>query len=448
MRFALSLCLFSTLCATYGLPAAQAQTYARAETSQIGEPRSPLNMRRRAAGSSETPTVPQGLYAERVGTALGHISAMLSLEDGSIYALERSSGQLFHLTDRGLDGRIDTQRALVGGFDTPSGLAFTDGQMFVSDQHAIWQVNLDTGAKTQFVSLKNITAEETRPLLAYENRLLLGISKTSNSAAVLSIDMTTGMATHLTDIPEGPIRGLSYGGGQLWAAVGSSLRPVDGQSNTEFAKAYSLEAGAAAIAVMLPSTDTIWPQNWPLAMKDYILTIQGPTHNLAGESHSGGNNIAALPTQFGAPTQELSVLAGGFMGRGGQSAWAAPTAMLMDTRGLFFADRLGGSLWRVSVDNRPPSKPREKISKPLPALPAQKPSLKPNETPAMAGSMIGEASSLGTASTLRVGSRLKQEHDEKEAAKLASEKAEEEAALNAKKQAREARRRKLQPLID
>lgn len=445
MRFAFLICAVTVLSTPVFTPQACAQIYARADAKAPSALRDPSDIRRRAVGSSETPFVAAGLYAERVGNSLGYISAMVSLEDGSIYALGKDSGQLFHLTDRGLDGRIDTQRPLVGGFETPSGLAFSQGALFVSDMKAVWRVDLSTGEKSHFVSLKNITAGEDRPLLAYENRLLMGLSKTPHSASVLSIDMTTGQATHLTDIPEGPIRGLSYGGGQLWAAVGGSLRPVEAQSNSEFAKTYPLEAGTAAMAVMLPSKDTVWPTDWPAAMREYILVIQGPAPGTANDKRSGGNNIAALPSQFGAPSENLSILTGGFMGQDGQTAWAQPSALLMDSRGLFFADRLGGSLWRVSVDNRPPRTPRVKISKPLPPLPTQKPSLKPNETPPLTGSMIGEASGLGEASTLKVGSFLKKEHDEKEAAKLAEEKAKEDAETKAKTQAREARRLRLQP---
>ena len=423
------------------MSAAQAQTYPRAEPAKAAaDIRAPDDLQRRAAGSRDIPVLPSGLYAERAASGLGHITAMVSTENGSIYALETDGGQLFHLTDRGLDGRMDTRRTLTDGFDTPSGLTVKDGDLYVSDKQAIWRVDIDSGAKSQFVSLKNVAADESRPLLAFKDKILLGLSASARLSKVLSIDGASGVAIHLTDIPEGPIRGLSYGGGQLWAAAGSSLRPVDTQANSEFAKSYPLEQGAAALGLLLPSEDMIWPAGWPSGMKDYILALQGPTAQRARETSSGGNNIAALPTQFGAPTAELSVLVGGFMSRDGTSAWAAPSAFLVDSRGLFYADRIGGALWRVSVDNRPAPKQRAKIGKAPPAMPVQKPSLKPNETPAMTGSMIGEASSLGPASTLKVGSLLKQEHDEKEAAKLAAEAAAKDAELKAKTDAREARR--------
>lgn len=416
------------------LPAAAlAQDYPRASEEPTAAPRNPSDLRRRAAGSSETPFVVKGLYTQRIATGLGHVSAMISLEDGSIYALNKTSGQLFHLADRGLDARIDTQQPLADGFETPTGLTFQNGQLYVSDLQAIWRVDIDTGAKTHFVNLRNITAGEPRPLFAYENRILLGVTRTESSSQVLSIDAASGQATLLTDIPEAPIRALSFGGGRLWAAVGKSLRPVDTQSNTDFAKHYPLESGAAAISLILPSSETEWPEGWPDAMRDYILAIQGPASERPSERSSGGNNVIALPTQFGAPLKDVSVLVGGFMSRDGKSAWAAPTAILMDSRGLFFADRLNGSLWWVGVDDRPEPKPRQRITEPLPPLPVQKPSLKPNETPGIEGSLIGKASSLGTASTLEVGSYLKKKHDDEEATKLAAEKAAEDAEIKSKR---------------
>lgn len=432
MRFVTKLICFSAFAAI--LPATTlAQVYPRASEEQTAVPRDPSDLRRRAAGSSETPFVVKGLYTERIATGLGHVSAMISLEDGSIYALNKTSGQLLHLTDRGLDARIDTQQPLTDGFDTPTGLTFANGQLYVSDLQAIWRVDIDTGAKSRFVNLRNITAGEHRPIFAYENRILLGVNRSESLSQVMSVDGATGQATHLTDVPEAPIRALSFGGGRLWAAVGKSLRPVDTQSNTDFAKHYPLESGAAAVSLILPSTETAWPEGWPVSMRDYILAVQGPASERPSNRSSGGNNIIALPTQFGAPRKDISVLVGGFMSRDGQSAWAAPTAILMDSRGLFFADRIGGSLWRVGVDNRPAPKPRQRISEPLPPLPVQKPSLKPNETPPMEGSLIGEGSSLGTASTLEVGSYLKKEHDDKEAAKLAAEKAAEDAKTKSKR---------------
>lgn len=439
MRFAFKICAATALCTAMLPCAAQGQSFSRAETS-LQNLREPADLRRRAAGSEERPVLPKGLYAERVAASLGHITAMLSLPDGSIYALETDSGQLFHFIDRSLDGRMDSRRTLTSGFERPTGLTLKDGDLYVSDAQAIWRVDISTGIKTQFVSLRNVTAAEPRPLLTYKDNLLLGLTTSKTLSKVLSINGQTGVAMVLSEIPEGPLRSLSYGGGQLWAAAGLSLRPIDKQASTEFAKAYPLEAGAAAMAVMLPSSKTDWPKDWPPAMKDYVLAIQGPTAARAGKASSGGNNIAALPTQFGAPTENLSILAGGFLGRNGQSAWAAPTAMFIDSRGLFYADRIGGTLWRVAVDNRPPPKPRTKIGKAPPKMPVQKPSLKPNETPAMAGSMIGEASGLDTASTLAVGSRLKAEHDKKEAAKLAEEKAAEEVKAKTLSDAREARR--------
>jgi len=84
---------------------AHTQTFKRADSQSADAPRDPLDLRRRAVGSSETPIITQGLYAQRVSTGLGHVIAMASLEDGSIHALSKDKGQLFHLIDRGLDGR-------------------------------------------------------------------------------------------------------------------------------------------------------------------------------------------------------------------------------------------------------------------------------------------------------------------------------------------------------
>ena len=411
-----------------------AQSYPRAETDNLQS--APIDLRHRPRGSRDIPSVPKGLYAERVATGLGDISALVSDAEGKLYSLERSQGRLYQITDRAMDGRMDSQRVLAYGFARPTGMALKDAYLYIADQDAIWKVDIDTGEKTHFVSLTNITAEPIRPIIIYKNRLLLGLTladasaQAGNVSQVLSVDLDSGLATLLAEMTGGPITGLSYGSGQLWASVGQSLRPVTAKSHPDFAKVYPLEHGASALAVLLPGDDGSYPKDWPLALRNHILTIQGPTQtaSVTSVSHasvksSGGNNIVAIPTQFGAPGPELSILVGGFSSRGGRAAWAAPSAMVMDPRGLFFADRLGGSLWKLSLDNRPPPKPRARITPPLPELPKQKPSRKPNEMPVMKGSMIGEASGMGSASRLSVGSILKKKFDDKKAAEEAAKKA-------------------------
>ena len=97
---------------------------------------------------------------------------------------------------------------------------------------------------------------------------------------------------------------------------------------------------------------------------------------------------------------------------------------------------------KILTARLPPRKARKTITERL-AMPVQKPSLKPNETPAMAGSLIGEGSAMGSASTLKVGSYLKKQHDEKEAAELAAKEAEEKAASDSKAKARDSRKKEL-----
>ena len=450
MRFVF-LTASSVLSLSLGGVDVRAQNFPRAETAAQSV-RNPLDIKRRVAGPRETPLLADGFYAERVASNLGQITAVVTDNAGSLYAISKDTGALLHIFDRGMDGQIDMRRALATGFTQPTGLAYeseADG-LYVSDKNAIWRVDLASGTKTEFVSLKNLQSSETRPpthfpLTLYKGRLLLGLSKSDTTSSVLSIDLITGVATHLTDLPEAPIRALSYGNGQLWAAVGQALRPVELGANKMDAKRYLLEKGGAALNVMLPSQDTQYPENWPQELKGAVIAAQGPTNHSATfqsveNKNSGGNNIVMMPTQFGAPTSVLSVFAGGFLSRDAQTAWATPHAFVIDPRGLFFTDPLGGSLWRVSVDNRPPPKPRVRITEPLPDAPTQKPSRSRGETVAMSGSQIGPASRLSSASTLKVGSYLKKEHDEKEAAKLAEETAEEEAQSNAKAKAREARR--------
>jgi hypothetical protein len=402
------------------------------------------SLRRRTKGSRDRAAVPDGLYLKRAASGLGEITALTSDNEGQLFALNKA-GSIFVLYDRAMDGRMDTQRVLTAGLDAPSGLAFAGGFLYVADQSAIWQIDIASGARKVFVPLTNIKAGPQRPLIYYQNKLVLGLSDQEIAGAagkskVLSIDMGTRRANLLTEIPGAPLRALSIGGGQIWAAAGENLWPLGVQNAKGFQTRYPLETGAPALAVLLPSKEIAYPPDWPAALREHIIAVQGPAGRPSAAS-SGGNNVVSLPTLFGAPGPELLQLVGGFTGKSGQSAWAAPSAILMEPRGLFIADRLGGSLYRLSADNRPVPRAKKPLLPPIPAPVKQKPSRAPNDTPAMAGSSLLEASHLETASTLSAGSLLKKRHEEKEQSKAEEKKRAEAEKLEAKAEAREARER-------
>ena len=65
--------------------------------------------------------------------------------------------------------------------------------------------------------------------------------------------------------------------------------------------------------------------------------------------------LIAIPTEFGQPSGVTHVLVEIFLTQSGRSAWGQPGQIVMDKRGLFFAD-LNGAVWRLSATPLPPAK--------------------------------------------------------------------------------------------
>lgn len=426
-------------------PCAAAQSgFMRADPSAVtvraGEDVPPV-LRRRAKGSRDIAVAADGLYIESAASGLGSITALTTDNDGRIYVLNMA-GSIYVLEDRAKDGRIDIKRVIASGMDRPTGLAIAGEALYAADQSAVWRIDIATGERSVFVPLSNIEAQEPRPLLFFNHALVLGLTQ-GERAKVLSIDMDTRRARLLAEIPSAPLRGLSIGGGQIWAAAGTSLRPLSAHSGAADAPHYPLEAGAQALGLLLPSEEAQYPKSWPKALRSHIIALQGSA-GPKGERSSGGNNVVSIPARFGVPGPKLYTLATGFSGQSGQSAWAAPSAIVMDERGLFIADRFGGTVMRLAVDDRPPPSPKTKprLTPPVPKPAVQKPSHKPNDTPAMFGSSLGEASHLTKGSTLAVGSTLKKSFEDKELSKQDAEILEKERKAKAKSDARDERERK------
>jgi hypothetical protein len=129
--------------------------------------------------------------------------------------------------------------------------------------------------------------------------------------------------------------------------------------------------------------------------------------------------LIAIPTEFGQVSGAPRVLADGFLTRSGHSAWGEPGAMLMDKRGLFFADKENGTVWRLSPT--PPPQPKITIvdTASLPALISTEPNLANkgalNIESSIKGTQIDATSTIIKPSSIEYGSKLIKDYDEKKA---------------------------------
>jgi len=144
---------------------------------------------------------------------------------------------------------------------------------------------------------------------------------------------------------------------------------------------------------------------------------------IAAQSGPKAMQLIAVPTEFGQPSGPPRILVDGFLSSTGRSAWGKPGAMVMDKRGLFFADRYNGTVWRLSAKPSVKETPKPEIKKVTQEI--DKPTLNPAKLPpsqrplligsGIKGSQISDASLLGPASQLETGSTIIDAYEKAEA---------------------------------
>jgi len=423
MRFVLTLGLIALLSPSAFAAPWDVVPLAQSQSQHIKPTRSVQIQR---GGSSNTLKTIKSLELDITASGLGQISAIALREDGTLFTADARSGRIWALTDRGQDGKIDMRRPLPHSFNMPTGLTVIGSALYVADQTAIWVVE-DEKPPRELASLRHANSAGGPHILTPDpdgTSLALGLTTKTQGHRILRIDAQTGQASLINQAP-GLLHALAQReGSELWTAAETSLRPFGGTD-------LNFQSGQSLTALILPGQYET-PQGWPAKLQDHILAAQtGPS----------AMQLIAIPTEFGQVSAAPRVLADGFLTPSGHSAWGEPGAMLMDKRGLFFADKENGTLWRLS----PKALPKPKITiVDTASLPA---SIQPEPNLANTGALKIESSIKGTQidasstiikpSGIEYGSKLIKDYDEKKAEEDAKK-----AAEQPKKKRRMSRKRK------
>ncbi len=365
----------------------------------------------RGRGASEGPVVDARLQVKAFGSQLGDISALAMDDTGIIYAADQRLGRIYKLSDRALDGRLDASRTLVSGLDMPSGLAVIGERLFIADKRAIWEVPLEGGVARQFVDLNHSQALESPRLLAHSKNgqhLIIALSEPAPSRAgkIITISIETKEAKLASQGP-GPITALAVGQkDSIWVGVNNAVLPIR-NATYDLDAATPFGLGAVITGLALPGQFTTAPgalSPW----KDHIMLSQGGTAR-PQSGVFGGQNILAVPTLLGQTSEGAEVFVNGFAGKSGRSAWGQPGPILIDSRGLFFADRWSRTLWLVEKAALIKSEPElkavpsdETIEILSPAL-VPKAELNPKGSSIKVGSKIEFGTSITTGSSIPKG---------------------------------------------
>lgn len=425
MRFVLSLGLIALLGTSASAAPWDKIALADAQARQKTAIR-PVQMQR--GGSSKTLQTIKGLDVNIAASGLGQISAMTLREDGTLFTADIRTGRIWSLTDRGQDGKIDIRRPLPHSFNAPTGLAIIGSTLYVADRDAIWKIESGK-APIELASLRHANSTgQGHILLANPNdtSLTLGITTQSQTHRILSIDVQTGQAVLIGE-GEDQLHSLARkDGSEIWSASGTRLSALA-------ASGLNFKAGQSIASMILPGQyDT--PPKWPAQLNDHIIAAQtGP----------GAMRIIAIPTEFGQINETPRILAEGFLTQSGRSAWGKPGAMLMDRRGLFFADAENGNLWRLSPTPAPQPKITIVDTASLPIAPSKEPNLASTGAlkieSSIKGTQIDASSTIIKPSSIEYGSKLIKDYDEQKALEEA-EKTEE-----IKKKKRRLSRKRKQP---
>jgi len=423
MRFVLSLGLIALLSAPAS--AAPWDTVSLAD-KQIHQKTAERRVQMQRGGSSNTLETIEGLDLNITATGLGQISAMALGEDGTLFTADARSGRLWALTDRGHDGKIDMRRPLPFAFKNPTGLAVIGSTLYVADANAVWVIETGKDSR-ELASLKHANSSGQAHILKASSNgtsLILGLTAESQSHRILEIDIQTGQASLIGE-GQNQLHALAQrDSSEIWTASGSKLSAL-AMGGVDF------QNGQSITAIALPGQYET-PQKWPAKLKDYIIATQtGPK----------AMRLIAIPTEFGQTRGKPRVIVEGFLARSGRNAWGEPGAILMDKRGLFFADKENGNLWRLSPT--PPPKPKITIvdTASLPAVPSPEPNLASKGAlkieSSIQGTQIDASSTIIKPSSIEYGSKLIKDYDEQKAQEEA-EKAEDAP----KKKRRNSRKRK------
>ncbi|NNE56956.1 MAG: hypothetical protein HKN36_02510 [Hellea sp.] len=306
----------------------------------------PVQIRQRSA--NEFPRVGKSLASKIFASSLGDIQDLSVGAGGEIYVLDGRQGRILSLSDRYKTGNLDLTRTFASGFVNPQSMSLDKTDLFVSDQSAVWKVNLDTGAKIRLASLQNAGADiHDRPIIGSQDgaQILLGLNFENDSSKIIAIDKQSGQASQLA-VGKGRLTALAQAKGTpLWVGIDHQIVPVKaGQYN--YSLAYELDSGASIAAIYLPSERL--KDNSPLTLlAGKFIVVQGREF-LSGRQSGTGRNLIAIASNYGIPYGKPEILAGGFWANHGRASWGRPEALAWDERGLFLADSQNQLIWHIS----------------------------------------------------------------------------------------------------
>lgn len=91
------------------------------------------------------PTVPPGFAVTVFAEGRNHARWLAVGDDGDVFLAESALGEITLLRDEDGDGRAESARTFVQGFERPHGLAVREGYLYVADTLGVWRMPYKSG---------------------------------------------------------------------------------------------------------------------------------------------------------------------------------------------------------------------------------------------------------------------------------------------------------------
>jgi glucose/arabinose dehydrogenase len=345
------------------------------------------------------PQVEKGFAISAFASGLSDPRWMALAPNGDVFLAEPRAGKITLLRDTNNDGKADKTFTFASGFETPHGLAFHDGALYVGDLNAVWKLGYTNGA-TQVGARTRVTQQafggkeghDTRDIaFAPDGTLYVAIGSAGNietsdpppRASVQKVNANGTLSTYASGLrnPVGIV--FQPGINQMWVTVnerdgfGDDL-PPDYATHLENGAFYgwpyayigphpdpTFGARRPDLVAKTKTPDVLFQaHSAPLGLafytgKQFPAEYQGDAfvafHGSWNSGHPHGYKVVRIHFAGGKPAGGYEDFVTGFWDGKSSPArvYGRPAGLLVAKDGsLLIADDAGKTVWRVAYTGK------------------------------------------------------------------------------------------------
>jgi glucose/arabinose dehydrogenase len=231
-----------------------------------------------ARGAAEAVQVPPGFRVDVYARGLARPTALAWGPGGALYATQEGGAVV----------RVKPRKTIATGFETPLGLAWADGRLFVSARGTLWRI--ERGRRHAIVSKLPYGRHQQDNVVVHRGRLYFGSGSTCDACA----EKSRLSATVLSVRPDG--RDLRAAARGLRNPFGLAVDPETGKLYASVNERDDLGTAepAETVVEILPGRRFGWPSCWPSHRRKRLVgACRGVTKPLAYlDPHSSADGLA------------------------------------------------------------------------------------------------------------------------------------------------------------